>query len=188
MTSLKAGALYQRVVNYLKRKYPAIMTIGRLAKWCLATLKKTFFGLGVIFLFIIIALYVAGVLIEPARWYLVGIASAMLLLGGGLLALSYARFVINRIIRDQRTQVRDVKSDLKKDVSDIKKALRTSEAELRKEIKTIERELSVIKDDVFIIGYDILKEQNKLAEKVSQLESQASNDKRAKRPPNDNIE
>jgi len=165
-------------VGYLKRNYPTIITIGRFVRWSLVTLKKTFLGIGGIALLVIAGLYVAGALIEPARWYLVGIASALLLLGGGLLALFYARFVINRIISDQRTQVRDVKSDLKKDVSDVKKSLRKSEAELKKELKTIERDLSVTKDDVFIIGYDILKEQDKLADKVSELEKQADNDKR----------
>jgi len=44
-------------------------------------------------------------------------------LGGGVLALSYARFILHRIISDQSMKV-----------SDIKKALRESEAELKKEI------------------------------------------------------
>jgi len=184
VTSLRARGLYQRLVYYLKTHYPAIITIGRFVKWGLTTLKSTFFGIGGIAVLVTLGLYIAGALIEPARWYLVGIASALLLLGGALLALFYARFILNRLASDQRRQV-----------SDINKALRASEAtlaKLRKETKAIEKEtkaigkeVSVIKNDVFLIGYDILKEQNKLAEKVSQLETQAGNDRRAKRPPND---
>lgn len=63
-----------------------------------------------------------------------GVASALLLLSGGLLALSYARFMLNRFVSDQRTQLQDVKSDLKSDlkknVSDLKKSLRASDTEL----------------------------------------------------------
>lgn len=143
----------------------------------LRQVRRTFFGTGCIAPLVIVGLYVAGALIEPVRWYLVGIASALLLLGGGLLALSYARSRLNRIIRDQRTQI-----------SDIKEAMRASEAGLRKEINTIEKDLSVIKDDVFLIGYDILKEQNKLTKKVSQLKSPTGNDRKAKRPPKKSIE
>ena len=146
-----------------------IGTIGRFGKLCLTTLKKTFFGIGGIALLVIAGLYIAGALIEPVRWYLVGIASALLLLGGGLLALFYVRFILNRFASEQRRQV-----------SDIKKAMRASEAELKKEIKTI-------KDDFSLIGYDLFREQNKLAEKVSQLESQASNDKTTDESPNDSI-
>jgi len=163
---------------------------NRIAWWSYpyVMLKKTFFGIGGVAVLVIAGLYIAGALVEPLRWYLVGTASALLLLGGGVLGLSYARFILNRIISDQRQQTWDIKSDLKKDVSDIKSALRKSEAELKKEIKTIERDLSVTKDDVFIIGYDILKEQNKLAEKVSELEKQADNEKRADQSSKESIE
>jgi glycosyltransferase involved in cell wall biosynthesis len=140
----------------------------------LRQVRRTFFGTSFVALLVIVGLYVAGALIEPVRWYLVGIASALLLLGVGLLVLSYVRLTLNRIVNDQSAQI-----------SDLKKALGASEATLKKEIKTIERDLSVTKDDVFIIGYDILKEQDKLAEKVSQLETKASNTRRAKRPPKD---
>jgi FkbM family methyltransferase len=116
--------LYQRLVDYLKTHYPLIITIGRFGKWVLTTLKNTFFGIGCIALLVIVGLYIAGALIEPLRWYLVGVASALLLLFGGLLALSYARFILNRIISDQSTQI-----------SDIKNTLRKSEAGLKKEIK-----------------------------------------------------
>jgi len=183
MTSLRARGLYQRLVDYLKTHYPAIITIGRFVKWGLTTLKSTFFGIGGIAVLVTLGLYIAGALIEPARWYLVGIASALLLLCGGLLALSYARIIINRASKDR--------AQLQATLDGLKKALRASEATLaglRKETKTIEKEISTIKDDVFLIGYDILKEQNKLAEKVSQLETKASKDRKAKQPPNDSIE
>jgi predicted O-methyltransferase YrrM len=113
---------YPRLTDYLKTHYPLMTTIGRFVKWGIIN----FSSMGGIFFFIIIALYVAGALIEPARWYLVGIASALLLLGGVLLALFYARSVLNRIISDQRTQV-----------ADIKKALHEMEAALRKEISEL---------------------------------------------------
>jgi len=159
---------------------------NRMAWWSYpyVMLKRNLFGIGGILLLVIVGLYVSGALVEPLRWYLVGVASALLLLSGGLLALFYVRFILNRIVRDQRAQVADIKMQ----ISDIKKAMRTSEAGLRKETKTIEKEVSVIKDDLFLIGYDILKEQNKLAEKVSQFESKASNIRRAKRPPKDSTE
>jgi len=183
--------LWWKPINYLMKIHPTIGTIGRLAKWGLTTLKKTFFGIGGIALFVIAGLYVAGALVEPLRWYLVGIASALLLLCGGLLALLYARSilnrVLNRIISDQRTRVSDIKKALsasKATLAELRKEMKTVE----KEMKTAERELSAIKDDVFLIGYDILKEQNKLAEKVSQLETKASKDRKAKQPPNGSIE
>jgi len=169
--------LYRSLIDYLKTHYPTIITLGRLTKWVLTTLKNAFFGIGGISLLIIAGLYIAGALIEPARWYLVGIASALLLLGGGLLALFYARLILNRIISDQRTQV----SDIRKKVSDIK-------SDINKQVSGLKKDISQIKDDVSLIGYDLLKEQNKLAEKVSQLESQASNDKMADQSPNDSVE
>jgi glycosyltransferase involved in cell wall biosynthesis len=140
-------------------------------------LKRSFFGIGGIFFLVIVGLYVSGALVEPLRWYLVGIASALLLLGGGVLVLSYIRLILNRLAMDQSAQV----SNINKQISDIKSVI-------KKEVSGLSKELSVIKDDVFIIGYDILKEQNKLAEKVSQLETKAGNDKKTKHPPKKNIE
>ena len=137
-------------------------------------LKRTFFGIGGISLLVIVGLYVAGALVEPLRWYLVGIASALILLGGGVMALSYIRFTINRLARDQRTQM----SDVRRQISNIKSGI-------KKEVSGLNKEISVIKDDVSLIGYDILKEQDKLAKKVSKLETKASNIRRAKRPPKD---
>lgn len=96
----------------LKRNYPTIITIGRFASWGLTTLKNTFFGIGGIFLFVIAGLYIAGALIEPVRWYLVGIASALLILCGGLLALAYVRLWLNRSFGDLRTQVSDIKKEI----------------------------------------------------------------------------
>ena len=126
----------------MKRNYLITVTISRFVKWSLATLGNTFFGIGGTFLLIIIALYVAGALIEPARWYLVGIASALLLLCGGLLALFYARSVLNRFASEQRKQASDVRKqvsfinkkvwDINKRASDIKKALDAMEATLAK--------------------------------------------------------
>jgi len=143
-------------------------------------LKRNLFGIGGISLLVIAGLYIAGALVEPLRWYLVGVATALLLLCGGLLALYYVRSAFNRASKDR--------AQLKKALSASEARQAKLQAELRKNIKTIEKEVSAIKDDVYLISYDILKEQNKLAEKVSQLESQASNDRKAKRPPNDSIE
>jgi len=83
---------------------------NRMAWWSYpyVMLKRNLFGIGGIFLLVIVGLYVSGALVEPLRWYLVGIASALLLLGGGVLVLSYIRFTINRLARDQRTQVLDI--------------------------------------------------------------------------------
>ena len=135
-------SLYGRLVNYLKTHYPMIITVGRLAKWSLTTLKNTFLGIGGIFLLAIAGLYIAGALIEPVRWYLVGIASALLLLCSGLLALSYARLWLNRFTSDQGKQVSDVRkqvsdvrrqiSDVRKQVSDTGSALGAAEATLAK--------------------------------------------------------
>jgi len=103
----------------------------------LGQVRRTFFGKGGIFFLAIIGLYIAGALVEPLRWYLIGIASGLLLLFGGVLALSCARLILVRIINDQKKQIWYVKSDLKKDVSDLKKSLRASDkalAELKDEI------------------------------------------------------
>ena len=107
---------------------PTLTTLGRFSMWSLSQLKNNIFGVGGLSLLVIIALYIAGALIEHLRWYLVGIATALLLLCGGLLALSYAKLWLNRSTSDQRKQV----SDVKKQVSDIKKALDASEATLAK--------------------------------------------------------
>jgi len=124
MTSLKNRVLFRRFIDYLKIHYPSIITISRFVKWGLTKLKRNLFGIGGIFLLIIIALYVAGALIEPARWYLVGIASALLLLSGGLLALSYVKILLDGFISDlsdQRMQILDIKtqiSNINEQVSD----------------------------------------------------------------------
>jgi glycosyltransferase involved in cell wall biosynthesis len=97
----------------------------------LLRVRPTVFGTGCIAALLIIGLYIAGALVEPARWYLVGVASALLLLGVGLLALSYARFVMKCFVDEQRRQL----SDIKKDISDIRTALCKSEVDLKKEIK-----------------------------------------------------
>ena len=129
--SILAVRFFSDVIRCLTLKRPQ-HTLFRYWTWFLHDLgytrglrqiRRTFFGTGCIALLVIVGLYVAGALIEPLCWYLVGIASALLLLFGGLSALSYARFILRRITSDQSMQV-----------SDIKKALRESEAELKKEI------------------------------------------------------
>jgi FkbM family methyltransferase len=102
VTGLRDRGLYQRLIDYLNIRYPAIITVGRFVKWSLAMLKNTILGIGGIAVLVIAGLYIAGALIEPARWYLVGVASALLLLSGGLLMLFYARSVLNHLIIDQR--------------------------------------------------------------------------------------
>ena len=185
--ALAARFLYD-VIRCLALKRPQ-HTLFRYWTWFLLELgytrglrqiRQTFFGIGGIFFLAIIGLYSAGALVEPLRWYLIGGASGLLLLCGGVLVLLYARFILTRFIRDQRTQV----SDINKQMSDVRRQV----SGIKKEVSRLNKELSVIKDDVFIIGYDILKEQNKLAEKVSQLESQAGNDRKAKQPPKKSIE
>ena len=127
-------SLCRRLVDYLNIHYPPIVTIGRIVKWSLTTLKNTFVGIGGIAVFVIAGLYIAGALIEPVRWYLVGTASALLLLCGGLLALFYARSMLNRFISDQRQSIRDQSirdrtqlqatlKELKKEISDSKDTL-----------------------------------------------------------------
>lgn len=106
LPSLRDRRLYHRLLDYLNIHYPTIITLGRFGVWSLSKLKKTLFGIGGIAILVIAGLYIAGTLIEPARWYLVGIASALLLLGGGLLALSYAKQSVkainDRLNRDSR--------------------------------------------------------------------------------------
>jgi len=152
---LRDKGLYHRLIDYLKIHYPIIITIGRFGKWSLTKLKRNLFGVGGIFLFII-ALYVIGALVEPARWYLVGIASALLLSGGGLLALSYARSVLNRIVSDQRRQLSDINkqvTEINRQASNIKKEVAPYEEidRLRIErIESIERqvEMDELQNDV----------------------------------------
>ena len=93
---------YQKLAAHLMMNYPPIITVGRFGKWTLSKLRRTLFGIGGIFLFVVAGLYVAGALIEPLRWYLVGVATALLLLGGGLLALSYVLSWLNRLVSGQR--------------------------------------------------------------------------------------
>lgn len=115
---------HRGLVDYLKKNYPLIINIGRFVKWSLATLKNTFFGIGGLAILVIFGLYIAGALVEPLRWYLVGIASGLLLLCGGVLALSYVKLWLNRSISDQMTKVSDINEkvvDINKKVSDIKK-------------------------------------------------------------------
>ena len=129
--SILAVRFFSDIIRCLTLKRPQ-HTLFRYWTWFLHNLgytrglrqiRRTFFGTGGIFFLAIIGLYIAGILVEPLRWYLIGTASGLLLLCGGLLALSYARFILNRIISDKRKQV-----------SDIKKAMRESESDLKKEI------------------------------------------------------
>jgi glycosyltransferase involved in cell wall biosynthesis len=87
---------------------------------------QTFSGMGGILFLAIIGLYIAGALVEPLRWYLIGTASGLLLLCGGVLVLLYARFILIRFIREQRKQVSDINkqiSALNKEISDSKGTL-----------------------------------------------------------------
>jgi|GEM_PF-62360 len=147
VTSLTRRPVYRRLVGYLKTHYPAIITVGRFGMWSLSKLRRTFFGIGGIAALVTLGLYIAGALIEPLRWYLVGIASALLLLGGGLLALFYARSILNRFVNDQRTQVSDVRrqvSDINKQVSDINKQV----SDINKRVSNINKQVSDIKKEV----------------------------------------
>ena len=115
MKGSRDRALYRRLVDYLERHYPMLMPLGRLAKWGLTTLKNTFLGIGGIFLFVVAGLYVAGALIEPLCWYLVGTATALLLLGGGLLALSYAKLWLDRSASAQHQSIQSVRDQSVRD-------------------------------------------------------------------------
>ena len=101
MKNSRERGCYQKLVDYLMMNYPTMISIGRFGKWGLRKLKKSFFGIGGVALIVIVGLYVAGALVQPFRWYLVGTATALLLLGGGLLALSYARFLLDRLVSDE---------------------------------------------------------------------------------------
>ena len=142
LTSLRDRELYQRLVGYLKIHYPPIITIGRFVKWSLATLKNTLLGVGGIAVLVTAGLYIAGALIEPARWYLVGIASALLLLCGGLLVLFYARFILNRFISDQRQAIQSVRDQSIRDRAQLQATL----DELKKTLAGLKKEISDSKD------------------------------------------
>lgn len=132
-------------VEYLKENYPIIFTFGRFGKWSLTLVKRTLFGVTGIVILVIVGLYITGALIEFARWYFVGIASALLLLTGGLLALSYIKLYLDgsaRNLRELSKRQSDVNrklwfinqkvSDNKKRVLNVKKAVGTIEATLEK--------------------------------------------------------
>ena len=135
---------HRKLADYLMMNYPTIATVGRFGKWSLTTLKNAFLGIGGIFLFVIAGLYVAGALIEPLRWYLVGTATALLLLGGGLLTLSYARLSLDRFTSSQGRQI----SDIKREVSDIKKAMHTSETGLKRALRASEATLAELEKEI----------------------------------------
>lgn len=129
-----AASFLNDVIRCLNLKRPQ-HTLFRYWTWFLHHLgytrglrqvRRTFFGTGCIALLVIVGLYVAGALIEPIRWYLVGIASALLLLGGGLLALSYARLILNRFVRNQHQRTAQLQATI--DV------LKKTQAELKKEV------------------------------------------------------
>ena len=113
-TELRDRGLYRRIMDYLKN-YPTIMIIGRFLKWSITKFKRNLFGVGGIFISIIIALYIAGALVEPVRWYLVGIASALLLLGSGILVLSYVRLLLNRFIKEQPLTMETIPANINRD-------------------------------------------------------------------------
>jgi FkbM family methyltransferase len=157
----RLARMYRRMrhkgaVDYLKTHYPMITTIGRFARWVLTALKSTLFGIGGIAVIIVVGLYVAGALIEPVRWYLVGIASALLLLCGGLLALSYVRSILDRFIANQHQTIRDQSI---RQSTQLKVSLDGLRADLNKELNEREKQARwrTIKDlcrgrRAFIIG------------------------------------
>jgi FkbM family methyltransferase len=155
---LRARGIYQRLVGYLTKNYPTVITMGRVIKWSLATLKKTFFGIGGICFLVTAGLYVAGALIEPLRWYLVGIASALLLLFCGLLALAYTKLWFNRFISDQRRSVKAVNDRLNRDSRDrtqlkatldgLEKIVSASRAELEKALSASEATLTELRKEI----------------------------------------
>ena len=130
----------QRLKAYLKRDYPTTITIGRALKWGLTTLRNTFFGIGGLFVLVVAGLYIAGALVEPLRWYLVGTASALLVLCLALLALWYAVSRLSHFASDQRKHASDIQgrvadirkrvSDIEREASDIKKTLQGTETTL----------------------------------------------------------
>ena len=67
-------------MDYVKMNNPTIITISRFVKWTISKLGGTFFGIGGMSPLVAVGLCVAGALIEPLRWYLVGVATALLLL------------------------------------------------------------------------------------------------------------
>ena len=149
--TLVARFLYD-VIRCLTLKRPQ-HTLFRYWTWFLLELGYTrglrqgfrmFFGIGGIFFLAIIGLYIAGALVEPLRWYLIGTASGLLLLGGGVLVLLYARFILIRIINDQKNQIWNVKSDLKKDVSDLKKDV----SDLKKSLRVSDTALAELKNEI----------------------------------------
>ena len=154
MTELRGGRRpYERFVYYLQRRHPTVITVGRFGLWSLGIVKRTLLGIGGVALLVVVGLLVAAALVPPLRWYLVGIVIVLLLIGGGALALFYIRSLLSSALNDQRKQI----SNIKKETADIKKEVQT------------------MKDDVFIIVYDIVKEQGKLADRVSELETRAAN-------------
>lgn len=89
-------------------------------------LKRTLFGIGGIAVLVIVGLCVAAALVEPLRWYLVGVASGLLILCGGLLAISYARLVLDSLVADQQQSTQATLEELrrlKKEASDSRDAL-----------------------------------------------------------------
>ena len=117
MRSLRRRSPYRRLVDYLMINYPTAITIGRFGKWSLSKLKRSFFGTGGIFLLVIAGLYIAGALTESSRWYLVGIATALLLLGGGLLAVSYVRLLLDDLVSSQHRTVQSTPGSIDRDFS-----------------------------------------------------------------------
>lgn len=114
MTELRGGRPYERLVSYLTRNYPSVVTAGRFGLWSLGILRRRLTGIGGIAILVVVGLLVAGALVPPLRWYLVALATLILLACGALLALSYARAWVNLFVSEQRKQVSDSKATLAK--------------------------------------------------------------------------
>ena len=140
------------IMGHLRAHYPTLMHVARFAGWSLAVLKRTFFGIGGAALLVVAGLFVAGALIESLRWYLAAAATLLLLLGAGLLGLSYVQSWLNRFVRSQRQSVKAVTDSSSRDnkasiarveatLDELKKSLSASEAalaELKEEVSNIQ--------------------------------------------------
>lgn len=103
---------HHSLAGLLNTGYSAAAAVGWLSSWSLITLKNTPLGRGCFGLVLIVGLYIAGAFVEPARWYLIGIASGLSVLWGSSLAASYGRVWLDSITTDQTIQLLSLKSGI----------------------------------------------------------------------------
>ena len=114
--SASQGSVPNRKTGGYLQDLPTIITIGRFGKWALGMLRKTFFGIGGIALLVVLGFFVASALVDgPLRWYLIGVACALLLLCSAVLALSYVRIVLNRLMNDPGRTLEATRGDIPRD-------------------------------------------------------------------------